>query len=138
MSAVPCSLAPFGTELAKLFNVRLNQMANPYESPDVKAATDAPPRPRLRLAFLFASTLLLVASIVWCIATLHSPQRFIFLPGGDVGLGFRSYAGWLQWIEYAPWDINNMDYAPWSVPWAAVIVAISFLVIWQFRSLRRG
>ena len=96
LSAVACSLAPFETELGKLFNVRLNQMANPYESPDVEAATDARPLPRLRLAFLFASTLLLVASIVWCIATLHSPQRFIFLPGGDVGLGFRSYAGWLQ------------------------------------------
>jgi len=51
------------------------------------------------------------------LTTMHEPRRFIFLPGGDVGLGFKSFDGWLEWIEYAPWDPAHTDTAWWSLPW---------------------
>jgi hypothetical protein len=79
------------------------------------------------MTILCAAAILLIASVIWCIATLNSPGRVIFLPGGDVGLGFRSHAGWLDWIEYAPWA-SKTDYVQWSVPWAAPFL-IEALVI---------
>lgn len=65
--------------------------------------------------------LMVVASTTWCFATLSQPGRLIFLPFGDVGLGFRSFAGRLQWIEYAPWDPKNMDHPLLSLPWWLII-----------------
>jgi len=74
-------------------------------------------------------TAVLIVCLAWCLLTLQEPGRFIFLPGGDVGLGFRSHAGSLQWIEYAPWDAQNTDYVCWSMPWWAVLVGQAFFVI---------
>ena len=85
----------------------------------------ATPLPRcsvLPLLIIATCALLLAISILLCITTWNTPGRFIFLPGGDVGLGFRSYGGWLDWVEYAPWD-RNPDYIRWSLPWAAVFFA---------------
>src|SRR4051812_10195900 len=96
----------------------MQQEALDYRRP----TTPVQRRPVLRMIVLAAASILLVLSVVCCVATWVSPRRFIFLPGGDVGLGFRSYAGWLAWIEYAPW-MANPDYVRWSVPWVAVIVA---------------
>ena len=78
--------------------------------------------PRWSMVILAAIVSVLLGSIACCVGTWSEPSRFIFLPGGDVGLGFRSHAGWLQWIEYAPWDAVNMDYPRWSVPWTVVIL----------------
>src|SRR4051794_19401673 len=63
---------------------------------------------------------LFVASLACCIATWDSPRRFIFLPAGDVAMGFRSSHGWLDWIEYAEWSQSESSSLRWSVPWLAV------------------
>jgi hypothetical protein len=84
-------------------------------------------RPVARIIVSVVVCVLLVVSVIWCVATLSSPGRFIFLPGGDVGLGFRSHGGWLHWIEYAPW-MNNPDYVQWSLPWIAVFVAEALVI----------
>lgn len=55
-------------------------------------------------------------------------RRFIFLPSGDVALGFKSAAGRVQWIEYAPWDRKHLDTPWWSIPYPFLIagcIAIS-------------
>lgn len=75
------------------------------------------------------------------IDSYSAPRRFIFLPGGDVGLGFKSSDGILHWIEYAPWDPKNLDYPWWSVSYrllvlACVIVAVSAQVFRRFRQSR--
>src|SRR4051812_18876524 len=69
-----------------------------------------------------ASAVLLAGSVAWCTFTWDKPDRLIFLPWGDVGLGFKSYGGWLQWIEYAPWMRSSGDYPKWSVPWGVVFM----------------
>jgi len=52
-------------------------------------------------------------------------RRFIFLPGGDVGLGFRSTHGSLQWVEYAPWEPSGLiDVVRWSVPYWVLNIII--------------
>ena len=79
-------------------------------------------RPVLRIIVLVADAIAFAVSAIWCIATWNSPGRLIFLPGGDVGLGFRSHAGRLEWIEYAPW-MANPDYVQWSLPWLAAFAA---------------
>ena len=85
-------------------------------------------RPTRILSLLLGVSILLCA--VWCIMTLHEPGRLIFLPGGDVGLGFRSFAGRLEWIEYAPWDREHMDFAWWSLPWWVPIGGQALLLAW--------
>src|SRR5580700_7397220 len=94
-----------------------------YRSP----STPAEPRSVLWMVVVAATSVHLAVSIICCIATWNSPKRFIFLPGGDVGLGFRSYAGCVDWIEYAPW-VANPDYVKWSVPWAAVFAADALII----------
>ena len=83
------------------------------------------------------SSLLLLISLIWCIATWSSPGRFVFLPGGDVDLGFRSHAGWVQWIEYAPW-MANPDLAEWSLPWIAVFAVELLPIAYLAWRRRRG
>jgi hypothetical protein len=90
-------------------------------------STPAQRRPMLRSIVFVAASVLLVVSVICCLATLSSPRRFIFLPGGDVGLGFRSYAGSLQWIEFAGWQANP-DYVQWSLPWPAVFVVEAMVI----------
>src|SRR5580658_7446213 len=77
---------------------------------------------------LIAVHLLLVTSIVCCFLTWKSPGRFIFVPAGDVGLGFRSYAGWLEWVEYAPWD-PRPDSVEISVSWMQTIAIEALAVV---------
>jgi hypothetical protein len=64
----------------------------------------------------------IILTIVVC--TLNVPGRFIFIPGGDVGLGFRSFRGNLEWIEYAPWSRNPeyVDTLRWSVSWWPIVL----------------
>jgi hypothetical protein len=100
-------------------------------------------RPPLVANVLLAVTAVaFLASLAWCILTWTTPGRFIFLPGGDVGLGFKSHAGLLQWIEYAPWNRANMDFPRWTAPWALVLaVEFSLLllsVLFRRRSSRRA
>ena len=84
-------------------------------------------RPVLRVIVLIVASVLLVVSAIWCFTTLNSPGRFIFLPWGDIGLGFRSHAGSLQWIEFAGWQ-SNPDYVQWSLPWLAVFVVEALVI----------
>jgi hypothetical protein len=72
--------------------------------------------PVLRTTIFITTCVLFVVSIIWCIATWSSPDRFIFLPYGDVGLGFRSHGGFIQWVQHAPW-MANPDHVRWSLPW---------------------
>src|SRR5690349_7762713 len=96
-------------------------------------------RRRMPKVVLTSAAVLFAVSVTCCIATWNTPRRFIFLPGGDVGLGFRSYGGLLQWIEYAPWDPVNMDFPHWSIPWAAIFGAelLPFALLIRRRSSRR-
>ena len=117
---------------------------NPYESPRV---VSEPPKLPLSLgSFLKRHRLLIVVIaafiiilVIW-LGTIESPGRFIFLPGGDVGLGFRSYAGHLEWIEYVPWGPPKyVDNVLASIPWWKVLVTHGTIVgalAWRFRERR--
>ncbi|MGD1087000.1 MAG: hypothetical protein ABSA47_19875 [Verrucomicrobiota bacterium] len=87
---------------------------------------------RLRRRPAVASAIVLLGLVALWLDSLFHLRRFIFLPGGDVGLGFRSYKGSLQWIEYAPWEPTGLiDFVHWSVPyWMLAVVVVSFLA-WQ-------
>ena len=67
---------------------------------------------------------------LWCDSYFHE-RHLIFLPGGDVGLGFATDHGKLHWVEYAPWshDPRTVYWSKASVPflYLVTIVAISFL-----------
>jgi hypothetical protein len=99
-------------------------------------STPVPRRPVMRIIALVTACVLFVVSVVWCITTWSSPGRFIFLPGGDVGLGFRSHAGTLQWIEYAPW-MANPDYVQWSLSWSAAFVVEASSIVIALCTFRR-
>jgi len=81
----------------------------------------------VQLLVRYLASILFIASLTLCLMTLRTPGRFIFLSAGDVGLGFRSAAGWVQWIENAPWE-RNPDYIELSVPWAVPLIAEALLV----------
>ena len=92
--------------------------------------------PKSNLSFCFkrppalaASALLLLLIALWADSNFHL-RRFIFLPGGDVGLGFRSTSGSLQWIEHANWQPTPaFDFVVWSIPyWILSLVTFGFLV----------
>ncbi len=89
---------------------------------------------RWRLILTLMAVVLLAGCVACWLATLREPGRLVFLPGGDVGMGFKSVAGRLEWIEYAPWDRQNMDYAWWSAPWWVVVgllaVATTTVIAW--------
>jgi hypothetical protein len=68
-----------------------------------------------------------IASLACCIATWDSPRRLLFLPAGDVAMGFRSTHGWVDWIEYTDWD--KREYPSWSIPWLAFF-ALELLPVW--------
>jgi hypothetical protein len=76
--------------------------------------------------------LVVVFLCLWVDSISHV-RRFIFLPGGDVGLGFRSAHGALQWVEYAPWEAaGRTDYVRLSIPYSLVVLAwliICFLLL---------
>ena len=74
-------------------------------------------RRKLRIAMVCGIACSLTASMFFWVWTIDEPGRFIFLPGGDVGLGFKSYSGWLEWIEYAPWDPAHVDTPILAIPW---------------------
>lgn len=92
--------------------------------------------PLFRSVRTVAVVVLLIVSLVWCIATWNNAGRLIFFPMGDVGMGFCSRGGWLQWIEYAPWE-STPDHLQWEVPWAAVILAESLLAARFVSTIRR-
>lgn len=80
---------------------------------------------RARVATLAGAGMAIAFCSVCWVTTLNDPGRFVFLPGGDVGLGFRSFAGRLEWIEYAPWDPAHMDTPWWSIPWWTVVAVLA-------------
>jgi hypothetical protein len=67
------------------------------------------------------SMLLVVFAALWIDSYFHE-RHFIFLPGGDVGLGFASHRGELHWVEYAPWSPN-----PEAVYWSKAAVPFFYL-----------
>ena len=111
----------------------------PIMQPDTidyrRPQTPPPHRPVIRLLIRSLGAILFMTSLACCIMTWRTPGRLGYIPWGDVGLGFRSYAGWLQWIEYAPWE-KNPDYVEVSLPWAVwwfaelLLVAATFIP-WQ-------
>lgn len=86
----------------------------------------------MRLWLAGVICILCIACIAWCFATWQAPGRMIFLPAGDVGMGFRSYAGWLAWVEFAPWQ-RNPDHIQFEVPWIAVILVEILMIVRPFR-----
>src|SRR5439155_14504463 len=67
------------------------------------------------------AVLLVVLTAVWIDSYFHE-RHFIFLPGGDVGLGFASDQGKLHWVEYAPWSPN-----PETVYWSKARIPFYYL-----------
>jgi hypothetical protein len=92
-------------------------------------------RPMWRLFLASLGGCLFVVSVMCCIMTWNSPDRFIFVPAGDAAMGFRSGAGWLSWIEYTDWD--KREYPSWSVPWLAPLAIELFLVWLLMRHARK-
>jgi hypothetical protein len=108
---------------AAVYSPDVDQETLEYRHP----STPVPRRPVFRGILLAAASVLLIISVAWCVATWNSPGRFIFLPFGDVALGVRSHAGWLDWVEHASW-VDDPDYVRWSVPWAGVFVVEGLIV----------
>jgi hypothetical protein len=72
------------------------------------------------LVFILIS-LLVVLVVVWVDSYFHE-RHFIFLPGGDVGLGFATDRGKLYWVEYAPWSPD-----PQTVYWPKASISFPLL-----------
>ena len=74
--------------------------------------------------------LLVVLAALWIDSYFHE-RHFIFLPGGDVGLGFATDGGRLHWVEYAPWspDPKTVYWSKGAVPffYLTAFTAIPFL-----------
>lgn len=60
--------------------------------------------------------LLVGIAFLWIDSYSHE-RHFIFIPGGDVGLGFATGRGKLHWVEYAPWSTD-----PRTVYWSKAAV----------------
>jgi hypothetical protein len=117
---------------------------DPYESPRMVSEHSKLPLSlgsflKRRRLFVVVSAAFIVFLVIW-LGTIESPGRFVFLPGGDVGLGFRSYAGQLEWIEYAPWGPPEYcDNVLASIPWWKVLVTHGTIVgalAWRSRERR--
>ena len=67
------------------------------------------------------SVLLVVLAALWIDSYYHE-RHFIFLPGGDVGLGFATDRGRLHWVEYAPWSKD-----PRTVYWSKAKASFLYL-----------
>ena len=67
------------------------------------------------------SVLLGILAALWIDSYFHE-RHFIFLPGGDVGLGFATDQGKLHWVEYAPWSKD-----PRTVYWSKAKVPFLYL-----------
>ncbi len=85
---------------------------------------------------LILSSLLAVLVVLWVDSYFHE-RHFIFLPGGDVGLGFATNHGKLYWVEYAPWasDPRTVYWpkASISFPLLTAIIAIPFFCYLFYR-----
>jgi hypothetical protein len=93
---------------------------------------------KVRIVALAVGVLAILASSICCWATQDRPGRCIFIPAGDVGLGFRSWGGWLEWIEYEGWEPDKTDYVRLSVLWWAILLAeIVFCLAVLFRLVFR-
>lgn len=77
-----------------------------------------------RLPAITLSVLLVILAVLWVDSYFHE-RHFIFLPGGDVGLGFATDRGVLHWVEYAPWSMD-----PRTVYWSTA--KVSFLSLTLF------
>jgi hypothetical protein len=67
--------------------------------------------------------LLVILSVLWIDSYFHE-RHFIFLPGGDVGLGFATDQGKLHWVEYAPWSSD-----PKTVYWSKAAFPFLYLAV---------
>ena len=82
--------------------------------------------PAVSLLLLF-----LAFGVLW-IDSLFHVRTFIFLPGGDAGLGFCSEKGRLFWVEHTPWAYSKDLYymAHWSIRYWALMLPLAALLIW--------
>lgn len=78
------------------------------------------------------SSSLLIGLLAWPLS-LSRAISIHFSSRGDVGLGFRSFQGRLEWIQYAPWS-RNPDYAYFSLTWWLVCPATGLLLLWFWRN----
>jgi hypothetical protein len=82
-----------------------------------------------RWSGVMLSLVLVVLGLLWIDSYSHE-RHFIFLPGGDVGLGFATDRGKLHWVEYAPWstDPRTVYWSKGAVPffYLTAFVAIPF------------
>ncbi len=75
---------------------------------------------RLKALGVAGIAIAVAASAIWCgLGWLH-PSRLVFLPFGDVIVGFRSYGGWFELVDYAPWT-RALDFPLISIPWSVVL-----------------
>jgi hypothetical protein len=84
------------------------------------------------------SVILILLAALWIDSYSHE-RHFIFLPGGDVGLGFATDRGRLHWVEYAPWstDPRTVYWSKGSVPFFFA-VGLGGIVLSFYVSCRRN
>lgn len=78
---------------------------------------------------IWLSAILIFALVCLWIDSYFHLRRLILFGSGDVGLGFRSASGSLDWIEWAPWEPAGLiDYVRWSIPfWVILLCFACFL-----------
>jgi hypothetical protein len=76
-------------------------------------------------------SLLVVLAVLWIDSYFHE-RHFIFLPGGDVGLGFATGEGRLHWVEYAPWspDPKTIYWSKGAIPFFDLTVFTTIPFLW--------
>jgi hypothetical protein len=79
---------------------------------------------------IMLSVILILLAALWIDSYSHE-RHFIFILGGDVGLGFATDRGRLHWVEYAPWstDPRAVYWSKGSVPFffAAALGGIALI-----------
>ena len=83
-----------------------------------------------RRSAITLGVLLVTFGALWADSYFHE-RHFIFLPGGDVMLGFGTRQGNLCWVEYAPWSHD-----PKTVYWPSA--SIPFLYLAPFIAVPLG
>jgi hypothetical protein len=83
--------------------------------------------PAITLSALF------VALVVLWIDSFFHIRTFIFLPGGDCGLGFYSEKGLVYWVEYTPWAFDHKLFysRQWHIPYWVLVSPIAALLCWH-------
>jgi hypothetical protein len=76
--------------------------------------------------------LIFIGSVSLWIDSNFNARHFIFLPGGDVRLGFGSSGGFLQWVEYAPWSPmpQHVYSQVFAIPYSFFTTVASIFLSW--------